>query len=95
MFKILTEKMGKDKGSILKAKYIDVKKISAQIEDDLKHKSEKDRLKKKTIHYRRESYEKVEMDIKKKSSKFIDDTKATSHHYLQELERLHSKVRFL
>ena len=95
MFKKLTEKMGKDKGSILKAKYIDVKKISAQIEDDLKQKSNKEKLKKKSFNLRHESHDKTELDIKKHYSKFTEDTKAVGViNCQQDIERLHPQVSF-
>ena len=97
MFKILSEKMGKDKGSILKAKYVDVKKISAQIEEDLRHKSEKLKEKKKPHHRRFESCEKIEVDMKKKASmympNYIDDTKMQQYPKI-DLKKLHSKVFF-
>jgi hypothetical protein len=96
MFKKLTEKMGKDKGSILKAKYVDVKKISAQIEEDLKHRSEKEKTRKKTVHKRNESADKVEVDVKKKSSLFMEETRNINYNYDSqiELEKIHSKVMF-
>jgi hypothetical protein len=96
MFKKLTEKMGKDKGSILKAKYVDVKKISAQIEEDLKHRAEKEKTRKKTVHKRNESADKVEVDVKKKSSLYMEDTRNINNYYNSqvELEKIHSKVNF-
>ena len=87
--------MGTDKGSILKAKYIDVKKISAQIdEEDLKSKFKKDKDKRKINHRRFESLGKVEIDMKKKFSGFIDDTKYGSSSQ-NEIEKIHEKVIFL
>lgn len=65
MYRLINEKMGKDKGCILKAKYIDVKKISADIEEELKSKYEKSKQGKKGQNVI-EFSEKIEQDTKHK-----------------------------